>query len=128
MPRPTTRNRRSRKRCANSPCRTLIKRARLVACSWMLARKGLEMINAMVPSNPTAAGLNEVQERVMRFTPQNLDASFAMANELAKAKGLKEALQIQSRHTQLQMHAFSLQAQELGSLMNEAAQKAKLSI
>ena len=98
------------------------------ACSQLMdaARKGLEMINAMVPSNPTAAGLNEVQERVRRFTPQNLDASFAMAHELAEAKGLKEALQIQSRHTQLQMHAFSLQAQELGSLMNEAAQKAKL--
>jgi Phasin protein len=62
----------------------------------------------------------------MRFAEQNLDASFAMANELTKAKNLKEALQIQSRHTQLQMHAFALQAQELGSLMNEAVQKAKL--
>ena len=92
------------------------------------ARKAREMINTMVPSNPMAAGLNEVQERVMRFTQQNLDASFAMANELARAKGLTEALQIQSRYTQLQMHAFSLQAQELGGLMNEAAQKAKLSI
>jgi hypothetical protein len=90
------------------------------------ARKAREMIKTMVPSNPMAAGLNEVQERVMRFAQQNLDASFAMANELAKAKGLMEALQIQSRHTQLQMHAFSLQAEELWSLMNEAAQKAKL--
>ena len=98
------------------------------ACGQLMdaARKAQEMIKTMVPSNPMAAGLNEVQERVMRFTQQNLDASFAMANELAKAKGLKEALQIQSRHTQLQMHAFSLQAQELGSLMNEAVQKAKL--
>ena len=50
----------------------------------------------------------------MRFTQQNLDASFAMANELTKAKDLKEALQIRSRHAQLQMHAYVLQAQEFG--------------
>ena len=49
-----------------------------------------------------------------------------MANELTKAKDLKEALQIQSRHEQLQMHAYVLQAQEFGSLINKAAQKAKL--
>jgi hypothetical protein len=90
------------------------------------ARKAQEMIKTMVPSNPMAAGLNDVQERAMRFAQQNLDASFAMANELTKAKHLKEALQIQNRHTQLQMHAFALQAQELGSLMNEAVQKAML--
>ncbi len=29
-----------------------------------------------------------------------------MPNELIKAKDLKEALQIQSRHAQLQMHAY----------------------
>ena len=89
------------------------------------ARKAQEMMKTMVPSNPMAGALNEVQERAMRFTQQNLDAIFAMANELTKAKDLTEALQIQSRHAQLQMHAYVLQAQELGSLMNKAAQKAK---
>jgi phasin len=89
------------------------------------ARKALEMMKTIVPSHPMAGGLNEVQERAMRFTEQNLDAIFAMANELTKAKDLQEALQIQSRHAQLQMHAYVLQAQEFGSLMNKAAQKAK---
>jgi phasin len=98
------------------------------ACDQLMdaAHKAQEMMKSLTPSNPIAAELNEVQERAMRFSQQNLDASFAMANELAKAKGLKEALQIQSRHAQLQMHAYVLQAQELGSLMNELAQKAKL--
>ena len=70
------------------------------------ARKALEMMKTIVPSHPMAGGLNEVQERAMRFTQQNLDAIFAMANELTKAKDLQEALQIQSRHAQLQMHAY----------------------
>jgi hypothetical protein len=72
------------------------------------------------------ARLNEVQERAMRFTQQNLDASFSLSNELIKATDLVEALQIQSRHARQQMHAYVSQAQEFGSLMNEAAQKAKL--
>ena len=62
----------------------------------------------------------------MRITQQNLDANFALANELTKAKDLTEALQIQSRHAQLQMHAYALQAQELTGMVSEAAKKGKL--
>ncbi len=97
------------------------------ACSQLMdaAHKAQEMMKTIIPSNPVAEGLTEVQERAMRFTQQNLDAGFSLAHELAKAKDLTEALQIQSRHAQLQMHAYALQAQELGSLVNAAAQKAK---
>jgi phasin len=96
-----------------------------VAYSQLLdaSRKAQEMMQAIIPSNPMAV---EVQERAMRFTQQNLDASFSLASELTKAKDLKEALQIQSRHAQLQMHAYALQAQELSNMVNEAAQKGKL--
>lgn len=89
------------------------------------ARKAQEMMKTLVPSNPAMQGLNEVQDRAMKFTQQNLDSGFALANELANAKDLADALQIQSRHAQLQMHAYSLQAQELAAIMNEAAKKAK---
>ncbi len=95
------------------------------ACNQLMesAQKAQEMIKSIVPSNPMAAGLSDVQERAMRFTQQNLDASFSMANELAKAKDLQEAMQIQSRYAQMQMHAYALQAQELGALVNSAAKK-----
>jgi phasin len=89
------------------------------------ANKAQEMMKAIIPSNPVAAGLNEAQERAMRFTQQNLDAGFSLANELARAKDLQEVLQIQSRHAQLQMHAYALQAQELGAIVTAAAQKGK---
>jgi phasin len=87
------------------------------------ARKAQGMMKTIIPPNPVAQGLSEVQERGMRFTQQNLDANFSLAHELAKAKDLTEVLQIQSRHAQLQMHAYALQAQELGNLVNAASQK-----
>jgi hypothetical protein len=90
------------------------------------AQKAQEMMKALIPSNPAVQGLNEAQERAMRITQQNLDANFALANELTKAKDLTEALQIQSRHAQLQMHAYALQAQELTGMVSEAAKKGKL--
>ncbi len=89
------------------------------------AHQAQETMKAMVPSNPAAAGITEAQERAMRFTQQNLDANFSLANELANARDLKEALQIQSRHAQLQMHAYALQAQELGAMVTAAAQKGR---
>ena len=77
-----------------------------------------EMMQAITPWIPA-----EVQERAMRFTQQNLDASFSLAGELTQAKDLKEALQIQSRHAQLQMHRYALQAQELSNMVTEAAKQ-----
>jgi phasin len=87
--------------------------------------KAQDMMKTMIPANPIAEGLSEVQERAIKFTQQNVEAGFSLAQELAKAKDLTEALQIQSRHAQLQMHAFSLQAQELGGLVTAAATKSK---
>jgi len=89
------------------------------------ARKAQEMMKSVVPENPAMKGLSEAQERAMKFTQQNLDSGFALANELANAKDLEEVLQIQSRHIQLQMHAFALQAQELAGMMSEAVTKGK---
>ena len=87
--------------------------------------KAQHLMETTVPPHPMTDGIKEVQKRAMKFTQQNLDASFSLAGELAWAKDLKEALQIQSRHAQLLTHAYALQAQELGGLVKEAAQKAK---
>ena len=97
------------------------------ACKQVMdaASKAQDLMKSMLPANPVVEGLCDVQERAMRFTQQNLDAGFSLAQELAKAKDLTEVLQIQSRHAQLQVHAYSLQAQELSALVASAAQKAK---
>jgi phasin len=65
----------------------------------------------------------EVQSKAMRYTQDNLDASFSFATELARARDLNEAMEIQARYAQRQMRAYAEQAQELGRLMADASQR-----
>ena len=67
----------------------------------------------------------DLQAKMLRFTEENLDAGFKLAGELARARDMKDYFDIQSRHAQRQMQVYALQAQELGQLMAEAAQKAQ---
>ena len=67
----------------------------------------------------------DLQAKVLRFTEENLDAGFKLASELARARDMKDYFDIQSRHAQRQMQIYALQAQELGRLLGEAAQKAQ---
>jgi hypothetical protein len=81
------------------------------------------MWSAAVPANEMTSGFKVVQERATRFAKQNADAGFALAAELAAAKDIQDVLAIQSRYAQTQMQSYALQAQELGRLMTESAQK-----
>jgi hypothetical protein len=89
------------------------------------ARKAQKMMIANIPSNfpstPALQGLDEAQERAMRR--QNVDASFTLADELAKATDFEEIQQIQGRHAQLQMQAYALQAREFVGTKNNAVQE-----
>ncbi len=76
------------------------------------ARKAQETMKTMIPASPMLEGLSGVQERALKFAEQNIDASFSLAKELSQATDLTEMLQIQSRHVQQQLHAYSAQAQE----------------
>lgn len=72
-----------------------------------------------------AVGALEIQQRAMRFTEQNIDANFNLAADLARARDLREFIEIQTRHAQQQMQTYTQQAQELGRMMADAAQKAQ---
>jgi hypothetical protein len=76
------------------------------------AQKAQEMMTALIPSNPVLQGLIQAQERAIKFARQNVDAGFSLADELTNATTFPEMLQIQSRHAQLQIHAYVLQAKE----------------
>lgn len=71
------------------------------------------------------AGAIEVQARAMDYARHNLEAGFRFASDLARARDVKEYLEIQTRYAQNQMQAYSQQAQDLGRLMGEAAQRAQ---
>lgn len=88
-----------------------------------MARQAQDMVAKS--SDAMASSAREVQSRAMRFAEQNVDASFAFARDLAKARDLTEYLEIQTRYAQRQMQAYTEQAQELGRLMADAAQRAQ---
>ncbi|MEO1719924.1 MAG: phasin family protein [Pseudomonadota bacterium] len=66
----------------------------------------------------------DVQTKALGFAEKNTEANFELAAELARARDLQQYIDIQTRHAQTQMQTFSAQAQELGQLMTEVAQKA----
>ena len=75
-------------------------------------------------SGAMTESVREVQTRAMMFAQQNLEAGFALASELARARDMKEYFEIQAKHAQRQMQAYTLQAQELSKLMAAAARRA----
>jgi len=72
-----------------------------------------------------ASSAMELQSKIAKFAEENIEASFSFAAALSRARDLKEYLEIQQRHAQKQMQTYALQAQELGKLLSEAAQKAQ---
>jgi phasin len=88
-----------------------------------MTRKSQEMV-AQSQGAMTQSAL-EIQARAMRFAQENMESGFKLAGELARARDVKEYLDIQTRHAQRQMQTYAEQAQELGRMMAEAAQKAQ---
>jgi phasin len=86
-----------------------------------MAKKAQDMVTKS--SGTMAQTAIDLQSKALRFAEQNVDAGFALASELARARDMKEYMEIQTRHAQRQMQAYTAQAQELGRLMTEAAQK-----
>jgi phasin len=72
-----------------------------------------------------ASGAVELQSQVAKFAEENMEASFRFASDLSRARDLKEYLEIQQRFAQKQMQNYAHQAQELGALLSDAAQKAQ---
>lgn len=71
-----------------------------------------------------ASGAREISEKAVKYTETNLQANFALAQQLCTAKDLKEALEIQSQFARRQMETYAQQAQEISRLLAQSAQKA----
>jgi phasin len=68
----------------------------------------------------------DIQSEIVRYTQANMEAGFQAATELARARDMREYFEIQSRHAQRQMQTYMQQAQELGRLIAQAAQKGQM--
>ena len=86
-----------------------------------MARQAQDLVSKS--SDTMAQSAREIQLKAMRYAEQNMEANFAFVGDLAKARDLRDYMQIQSRHAQRQMQTYSEQAQELGRMMAEVAQK-----
>lgn len=99
-----------------------VEQARQAYSQFMdMAKRAQDMM--MRSSGAVTESAQEVQGKAMRYAQENLEASFAFATELARARDVKEAIEIQNRYAQKQMRSYADQAQDLGRLMAEAAQK-----
>ncbi len=88
-----------------------------------MARKAQDAVAKS--SGAVADSAVEIQNQTLRFAQEQVDASFKLASELARARDVKEYFEIQSRFAQNQMRSYTDQAQELGRLMASMAQKAQ---
>jgi len=86
-----------------------------------MARKAQDM--AAKSQGDMVQAAMDVQTRALKYADDNMQASFRLASELARARDLQQYVEIQSRHAQEQMKAFSDQASELGKLMSDVAQR-----
>ena len=101
-----------------------VEQARTAYTQFMdMARQAQDMVAKS--SDAVASSAKEVQARSLRYAQENMDASFAFASDLAKARDLKEFLEIQQRYAQKQAMTYTQQAQELGRLLADAAQMAQ---
>lgn len=88
-----------------------------------MVRKGQDMMS--VSSGAMTRTVLDLQGEIMKYTQQNMEQGFQAATELARARDMKEYFEIQSRVAQRQMQMYMQQAQELGRLIGQAAQKAQ---
>ncbi|MGE5513568.1 MAG: phasin family protein [Bacteroidota bacterium] len=86
-----------------------------------MARQAQDMVSKS--SDAMAQSTRELQAKALRYAEQNMAANFAFVSDLARARDLKEYVEIQSRHAQRQMQTYSEQAQDLGRMLAEVAQK-----
>lgn len=101
-----------------------VEQARSAYTQFMdMARQAQDMVAKS--SDAMATSAKEVQGRALRYAQENMDASFAFASDLARARDLREFLEIQQRYAQKQAMTYTQQAQELGRLMADAAQMAQ---
>lgn len=76
-------------------------------------------------TDAVADGAHSIQSLMMKFTEQNMTASFAFASKLANASNIQDALQIQQKFAQDQIKKYTSQTQELGKVMTKVTEKAK---
>lgn len=86
-----------------------------------MARQAQEVVAKS--SDAMAESARDIQVQAMRYAEENINASFNLASDLARARDIKDIMEIQSRFAQRQAQTYASQAQDLGRLLADVAQK-----
>ena len=65
----------------------------------------------------------EIQSKALQYAQANVEANFRFAFDLARAKDVKEYLELQTRYAQSQLETYAKQSQEITRLVTEVAHK-----
>ncbi len=69
-----------------------------------------------------AQSVIDFQTKALQYAQSNVETNFRFASDLARARDVKEYLEIQSRYAKSQLETYANQAQEITKLMAEAGQ------
>ncbi len=89
--------------------------------------KAMDAWMGAMPSNPMIADFKKVNGRTMQFAKDNADCAFAFSSQISNAQTVFEILALQTQFAQDRMQEFTVQSQELCSLIEEALQKVERS-
>jgi hypothetical protein len=82
--------------------------------------------DAIVKSQgPMAQSAVDFQIKALQYAQANVETNFRFASDLARAKNVKDYLDIQSRYAKSQLETYASQAQEITKLMADAALKSQ---
>jgi hypothetical protein len=87
-----------------------VAQARAACGQFMDAAREVQDVIGMLPKNSMTVGIEQAHEQTTGFTRQKFASQKKLASTLAKAKDFPEMLEIQGRHAQRQMTAYSTQA------------------
>jgi len=77
----------------------------------------MNMWSAAPGGSKATAQFGILRDRAARFSKENAEAAFALAEKLAHAKDLQQLMTLQSHFIQKQLRSYTLQARELGDLI-----------
>ena len=77
----------------------------------------MNMWSAAPGGSKATAQFGILRDRAARFSKENAEAAFALAEKLAQAKDLQQLMTLQSHFIQKQLRSYTLQARELGDLI-----------
>ena len=92
------------------------------AFDTMVSNVETSTVSFQSSSRTAAKNMLSFSQKLLAMTRENVDANFKLAMELAEAKDMSEAVQLQNDHVQKRMESFAKQMEEIRDLTGQWVQ------